>query len=261
MTNRDQVQATLKSLRPGIVINCAAFTHVDGCETQEEIASQVNGAAVGFLAEATKSINSTMVHISTDYVFDGTKRAPYQEEDTVAPQSAYGRSKLLGERAIQQSGLAKYFIVRTSWLYGTGGNNFVETMLRLAQEREELRVVSDQIGSPTSTTDLADAIFALLDLANLNSLPGSDPYGIYHFSNSGQCSWHQFATEIVRKAAENGLSVKAEKIHSILTEEFPLPAKRPPYSVFSKEKYQRVTGKAVPDWKDSLSLYLQNRDV
>ena len=164
MTDREQVLSTLDSLRPDIVINCAAFTNVDGCETQEDLAVQVNGTAVGFLAEAVRRIDATLVHISTDYVFDGNKREPYLEEDKVAPQSAYGRSKLAGEQALLGSGLEKYFIVRTSWLYGPGGNNFVETMIRLAAEREELRVVADQIGSPTYTDDLAEAIFNLLKL-------------------------------------------------------------------------------------------------
>ena len=270
MTDREQVLSTLDSLRPDIVINCAAFTNVDGCETQEDLAVQVNGTAVGFLAEAVRRIDATLVHISTDYVFDGNKREPYLEEDKVAPQSAYGRSKLVGEQAILGSGLKKYFIVRTSWLYGPGGNNFVETMIRLAAEREELRIVSDQIGSPTFTHDLAEAIFNLLKLTDHSSpvtrhssrtlsSPVTAPYGLYHFSNSGQCSWHQFAEEIIALARQLDLPVKTQVVQPIATEEYPLPAKRPAYSVFSKEKYQRMTGAAVPEWRDSLALYLRSR--
>lgn len=259
MTDREQVQSTLDSLRPDIVINCAAFTNVDGCETQEELAAQVNGAAVGFLAEAVRRAGATLVHISTDYVFDGNKREPYLEEDQVAPQSAYGRSKLLGEQAIEQSGLEKYYIIRTSWLYGLGGKNFVETMIRLAAEREELRVVADQIGSPTYTNDLAKAIFDLLSPVTRHPSPATAPYGIYHYSNSGQCSWHEFASEIVKQAETNGLPVKTQHVHPIKTEEYPLPAKRPAYSVFSKGKYKSATGMVVPDWQESLSHYLRSR--
>ena len=164
ITDRNVVFSTMEKLRPDVIVNCAAYTDVDGCETNEETALLVNGRGPGYLAEAAKELGATLVHISTDYVFDGTKNSPYTEEDVTNPQSAYGRSKLLGERAILESGLDKFFIVRTSWLYGPGGKNFVETIARLATEREELRIVADQIGSPTLTDDLARAIFNLLAL-------------------------------------------------------------------------------------------------
>lgn len=286
ITDQAMVQSVVEATQPEIIINCAAYTNVDGCETEQELANQVNGIAVGYLAEAAKRVNATLVHISTDYVFDGEKKTPYAEEDQTNPQSVYGSSKLLGEQAILSSGLEKYFIIRTSWLYGPGGNNFVETILRLAGEREELRIISDQVGSPTYTGDLADAVFALLgkccdqeavmkkalqigrdeDVVTGPSSPVTDLasrdssiYGSYHFSNGGQCSWYDFAVEIVDQARKNGVLLKLGKILPINTEDYPLPAERPKYSVFSKEKYCRITKRSVPGWQDSLAQYLENR--
>jgi dTDP-4-dehydrorhamnose reductase len=247
-------------LQPDVIINCAAFTNVDGAETDQDLAMVVNGTAVGYLAEAALAVDAILVHVSTDYVFDGKKKTPYVEGDAPNPQSAYGRTKQVGEQAIQQSGLDKYFIVRTSWLYGPGGNNFVETILRLAAEREELRIIHDQVGSPTFTGDLADAIFSLLGLTNHElRIADHDPYGIYHFANDGSCSWYEFAEEIVTLARKNGERLKVDKILPIKTEEYPLPAKRPAYSVFSKDKYRAATGAVVPDWQSSLDQYLQER--
>jgi dTDP-4-dehydrorhamnose reductase len=162
ITNRVQVLSEMERVQPAIIVNCAAYTNVDGCESQETLATLVNGAGAGNLAHVARALGATLVHISTDYVFDGNKAGPYVEEDTTGPQSAYGRSKLAGEQAILASGLERYFIIRTSWLYGPGGKNFVETILRLATERDELRIVADQVGSPTFTGDLAAAIFSLL---------------------------------------------------------------------------------------------------
>lgn len=264
ITNRSQVLVEMERVQPAVIINCAAFTNVDGCETQEESATEVNGAGPGYLASAAKTIGAVLVHISTDYVFDGCKKSPYLETDPANPLSAYGRSKLAGERAIIASGLKRYFIIRTSWLYGPGGRNFVETIIRLAREREELRIVADQIGCPTYTGDLAEAIFQLLALTDHDrqstphSSPGA-PYGIYHFSNAGRCSWHEFASAIVTQIKGQGEAPKVEKVVPIRTEEYPLPAPRPAYSVFSKEKYRAATGAAVPDWQLSLKRYLQER--
>lgn len=255
LTDRQQVLAVLGEWRPQVILNCAAFTNVDGCETQQELANQVNGTGVGYLAAAAKELGATLVHISTDYVFDGKKGQPYREDDAPNPQSAYGRSKLLGEEEIARSGLERFFILRTSWLYGPGGNNFVETMIRLAREREELRVVADQVGSPTFTRDLATAIFRLLAVET-----PAKHYGIYHVANSGECSWHEFAQEIVLLAQKAGEPVKAQRVLPIKTEDYPLPAPRPAYSVFSKEKYTQVTGQQLPDWRDSLSSYIDSRD-
>lgn len=256
ITDRDYVLSTLKSLEPGVIVNCAAYTNVDGCETNEELAFKVNGDGPGYLAEAALELNATLIHISTDYVFPGDKMEPYLETDSTGPISAYGRSKLSGEQAILSSGLKSFFILRTSWLYGPGGNNFVETILRLAREREELRIVADQQGSPTYTEDLANAIFCLLESAKEKL-----SYGLYHFSNSGSCTWYEFADKIVSLARSNNLPVKVNSLLPIRTEEYPLPAKRPAYSVFSKTKYEEITNQTSPYWHDSLVSYFGLRQT
>ncbi|BCA80092.1 dTDP-4-dehydrorhamnose reductase [Desulfuromonas sp. AOP6] len=260
ITNRSQVLA-LQDSAPDIILNCAAYTNVDGCETQHELAMQVNGEGPGLLAQLASEIDAVLVHVSTDFVFSGDKKEPYHEEDPTGPLSVYGQSKLLGEQRIIESGLKKYFIVRTSWLYGLGGNNFVETMIRLAKERTELKVVDDQWGTPTWTDDLAEAIFQLLTLGDTphpSPLTPPSPYGVYHFSNEGECSWYQFAVEIIDQARKSE-SLKVENILPIPTEGYPLPAQRPKYSVMSKEKYKAATGRQVPEWRESLGKYFQER--
>jgi dTDP-4-dehydrorhamnose reductase len=256
ITDQDQVVSLVDRLRPEIVINCAAYTNVDGCETEQELANRVNGDAVGYLAAAAKNVDAVLVHVSTDYVFDGKKKTPYVEDDPTNPQSAYGRSKLLGEQKLLASGLKKFFIVRTSWLYGPGGKNFVETILRLSRERQELGIVADQFGTPTYTGDLAEAIFNLLAL---NAELHQPPYGTYHFSNNGSCSWYEFANEVVTLARHNGETLRVEAVRPIKTAEYPLPANRPAFSVFSKVKYAAATGALVPDWKVSLAKYCAER--
>lgn len=260
VTDRDQILAEIVRIRPGVIVNCAAYTNVDGAETEEELATRVNGSGPGYLAEAARDVDAVLVHISTDYVFDGGKESPYLESDAVGPVSAYGRSKLAGERAIIESGLEKYFIIRTSWLYGPGGKNFVETIIRLAREREELRIVADQVGTPTYTGDLAEAMFRLLALANHGSrITDHDPYGLYHFSNSGQCTWYEFACEIVDQVKGRGEQLKVKRVDPIRTEEYPLPAHRPAYSVFSRGKYKKATGAEIPGWQEGLAKYLDER--
>lgn len=252
ITDRAQVLSVLSALRPAVIVNCAAFTNVDACETQEDLATRVNGTAVGYLAEAAKETGAVLVHISTDYVFDGSKTTPYTEEDRPNPLCAYGRSKLLGEEAIRNAGLERYIILRTSWLYGPGGKNFVETIARLASEQEELRIIADQVGSPTYTEDLAQAIFALLMV--------DKSCGIYHFANAGECSWHTFAEAIVELLRQNGIVSLVKQIVPIRTDEYPLPARRPPYSVFDKAKYQAATsGRDIPHWKMALARYFTVR--
>lgn len=250
---RSQVLDEMRRLQPQVVLNCAAFTDVDGSESQEATALRVNGAGPGHLAAAAEECDAVLVQISTDYVFAGDKRSPYLEADPPAPLSAYGRSKLAGETAIVRQGLRRYFILRTSWLYGPGGKNFVETILRLAAERDELRIVADQFGSPTYSGDLARAIWHLL------LLPENDrQYGIYHFSNLGECSWHAFAEEIVAQGRQLGLPLKTQRVVPIATADFPLPARRPAYSIFSKAKYL-ATGGVIPAWQESLHYYLRER--
>jgi dTDP-4-dehydrorhamnose reductase len=257
MTNREHLLA-LQDSAPDIIINCAAFTNVDGCEEHSELAMRVNGDGPGLLAVLAKKINAVLVHVSTDFVFDGSKKCPYLEDDQPRPLSVYGKSKLEGEQQILKSGLKNYFIVRTSWLYGTGGNNFVETIIRLAQDRLELKVVDDQRGTPTYTEDLATAIFQLLALPPDTS--PLTPYGIYHYSNEGECSWFEFAAEIVAQMRKSQ-NFKVEHLQPIPTEGYPLPATRPKYSVLSKDKIRRVTGLTIPAWQESLQAYLTQRNA
>jgi len=252
LTSREQV-LSLQSSPPDIIINCAAYTNVDGCEEHTELAMSVNGVGPGLLAELANEIGAVLMHVSTDFVFSGDKREPYLETDKTDPLSAYGASKLLGEQQIQKTGLEKYFIVRTSWLYGAGGNNFVETIIRLAKEKPELKIVADQQGTPTWTEDLARAIFALLDLSK------PSPYGIYHYSNAGECSWFDFAVEIVTQL-QTKQDVKVEQLLPIPTEGYPLPAERPKYSVMSKDKITRATGLESPAWQESLKAYLNQQN-
>ena len=255
LTDREQVMLDLKAVRPRIIVNCAAYTDVDGCEANEELAMAVNGRGPGYLAEAAAELGATLLHISTDYIFDGRKGAPYIEADEPHPLCIYGRSKLAGEEAIRSSGLARYFIVRTSWLYGPGGKNFVATILRLASEREELHVVADQVGTPTCTADLARAIYQLLALEQMRpAAPGL--YGVYHYSGEGACSWHEFADEIVTQARRLGHGMRARRVVPIATADYPLPARRPAYSVMGKSKVRMRIRQAIPGWRESLQSHL-----
>lgn len=261
LTDRDQVLEVLTRLSPDVIINCAAFTNVDGAETERDLAMAVNGTAVSTLAEAAIMIDATLVHVSTDYVFDGSKAGPYVESDQTNPQSVYGETKSSGEQSITASDLTKFFIIRTSWLYGPGGNNFVETILRLAGERDELRIIADQVGSPTYTADLADAIFRLHTIATKPQSMIPSPYGIYHFANEGSCSWYEFACAIVEEGRKHGLPLKVREIYPISTEEYPLPATRPTNSVFDKAKYRAISGAPIPDWRESLHTYFLQREI
>jgi len=254
MTDLPLVKSVLGELRPAVIVNCAAYTNVDGAEAEEALAMRVNGEGPGNLAYVAKQLSATLVHVSTDYVFDGAKMAPYLESDPVAPMSAYGRTKLAGEQAIIESGLESFYIVRTSWLYGPNGKNFVETIIRLAMEREELRIVADQVGSPTYAADLARAICALLSAGGNRA-----PFGIYHYANEGQTSWYEFARAIISLVQQQGVPIRAQRVLPIRTDEYPLPAPRPAYSVFSKDKYRAATGAIVPDWQSSLKQYLRER--
>jgi len=237
------VQERLGQIRPAVVLNCAAYTDVDGCESNMERAREVNSAAPGYVAESCKNIGALMVHYSTDFVFDGDQREPYRERDCTHPLSQYGQSKLDGEKAVAESA-CRHLIIRTSWLYGLHGRNFVESILRTAQRGEQLQVVIDQVGRPTYTVDLADATLRLLD---------ADAEGIVHFANLGQCSWHEFACEIVRLA---GLAINVGTLSSA---ELGRPAQRPAYSVLDVSRFQSLTNSTPRHWKDALSDYLQQR--
>jgi dTDP-4-dehydrorhamnose reductase len=242
ITDMESVQRVLMTLKPRVVVNAAAYTNVDGCETEVELALQVNGEGVAHLAMISKEIGAKLVQVSTDYVFDGGKGSPYVEDDAPAPLSIYGESKLAGEMNAKFN--PDHLVVRTQWLYGHGGKNFVETMLRLGGERSELSVVDDQIGSPTWTGDLALAIKALID---------KDCRGTYHAANSGFVSWHGFAEEIFRQA---GLAVA---VKPITTAEYALPAARPLYSTLDCGKLAQETGLILQPWQQALKRYLELR--
>lgn len=226
------------------VINCAGYTNVDKAETDKDAAYLINVSAVKYLAELTNKKSAGLIHISTDYVFDGTGNEPYKEDDATNPTSVYGKTKLQGELEILNT-VKNSIIIRTSWLYSSYGNNFVKTMLRLGKERNELNVVSDQTGSPTYAKDLAKVILDIINNSSDNS--GNFISGIYHYSNEGVCSWYDFAIEIFKIA-----NITC-KINPIGTKDFPTPAKRPFYSVLNKSKIKSTFGITIPHWKDSLT--------
>jgi dTDP-4-dehydrorhamnose reductase len=227
------------------IINCAAYTAVDKAEEQAQLANKINHLAVANFAQIAKDKNIQLVHISTDYVFDGTNHQPYTESDTPNPQSAYGQTKLEGELVMQTINPQNSIIIRTSWVYSNFGDNFVKTMLRLDKERVQLKVVADQIGTPTSAADLAEAILTILPKIN------NEIVEIFHYSNQGVCSWYDFAKAIFEI---QNLSVKVDPIESKL---FPTLAKRPFYSVLSKTKITNSYMLKIPFWKDSLRLCLR----
>jgi dTDP-4-dehydrorhamnose reductase len=239
VTNFNSIKTAIDRHRPSVIVNCAAYTKVDDAETNERLANAINGSAVELLAMAAR--DALVVHISTDFVFDGSKRTPYEVNDTVSPLSAYGRSKLLGERAITAA--ERWLTVRTAWLFGKNGPNFVEAIRRqIAKGTNPLRVVNDQRGRPTYTPHLADAIIRLVKC---------DATGIVHYADSPECTWFDFARAI---AEELGSDVE---IVPVTTDEFPRPATRPAYSVLSTERYERVTGVTPESWREGLHEYLE----
>lgn len=241
ITDRNAVFDAVREREINVIINCAAYTAVDKAEDDEVSADRINHIAVKNLAEAALSSNALLVHVSTDYVFGGTKNLPFSEEDDVNPLGVYGRTKLAGEKAVTESG-CRSVIIRTAWLYSSFGNNFVKTMLRLTSEKENIKVVYDQIGTPTYAGDLAAAIFNLVES---NGFIGNE--GIYHYTNEGVCSWFDFAKEI----AEISGHTKC-RIFSCRSEEFPSKVKRPAYSVLDKAKFRNTFNIEIPYWKDSL---------
>ena len=242
VTDEAAVRRALEDAAPDAVVNCAAWTDVDGAEAEEAAATAVNGAGAGNVAAAATAGGAAIVHVSSDYVFDGAKAAPYVESDPPAPLSAYGRSKLAGERAVLAGDGARA-VVRSSWLFGRHGHNFVETMLRVASERGEARVVGDQIGCPTFTGHLAPVLVALA---------AGGATGLFHVAGAGAASWHGFAREIFAAAGV------ACELHEISTAEFPRPAARPAFSVLASER--RDAPRLAP-WQEGLAAYLAERRV
>ena len=240
LTKEAEVKEKISELKPDIVFHCAAYTAVDNAEDNMELAHQVNVLGTRYLSEATKKIDAKLIYISTDYVFDGEKKYGeiYEVSDKVNPTSVYGRTKYEGELEALKN--PKHFIVRTSWVFGINGNNFIKTMLRLSETRNEINVVSDQFGSPTYTVDLARL---LVDMAI------TDKYGIYHANNEGYISWDEFAREIFKQFG------KKTTVNSITTDEYPTKAKRPKNSCLSKKSLDLNGFERLPDWKDAINRY------
>ncbi|MEH1927661.1 MAG: dTDP-4-dehydrorhamnose reductase [Nostoc sp.] len=251
----DTLRNVIRSKQPQIIINAAAYTAVDKAESEAELASAINATAPLILAQESQKLGAFLIHISTDYVFDGNGCRPYQETYTTNPLSVYGKTKLAGEEAIRET-CAHHLILRTAWVYGIfGKSNFVKTMLRLGAERQELRVVADQIGSPTWAQDIATVIAEMI--------PQLTPKisGTYHYTNSGVASWYDFAVAIFEEAQQLGFPLKVEHIVPITTAEYPTPARRPAYSVLACEKISAILGTYPPHWRQRLRQMLTDLKI
>jgi dTDP-4-dehydrorhamnose reductase len=252
ITNYPILQEFTKNIKITWIINYSGYTNVDKAEKEIEKAFQINRDGVRNILKIATEKQAKLIHISTDYVFNGKKdmHLSYTEDDKTEPINLYGESKLAGEREIKET-FKKYFILRTAWLYGIGGNNFVSTILTLFKEKEEIKVVSDQWGSPTYTVDLAEVIVEIIN-------NDSDSFGIYHFTNEGITNWYEFAREIYRKSKQLGIidPNKEVEIRGIETKEYPTPAQRPKYSLLSKEKIKRELSLEIRNWEDALRDFL-----
>ena len=239
ITNIDKVMTFVREVKPYAIINCAAYTAVDACEKEEDLAFRINAIGPRNLSIAATETGAKMMHVSTDYVFDGNGTRPYRETDPTGPQGAYGRTKLAGEDFVREFS-DRHFIVRTAWLYGDG-KNFVKTMLRLSETNDKVRVVMDQVGSPTSADELAKAIAYLLPTEN---------YGLFHGTCEGDCSWAQFTEEIFRLAGKNTI------VEAITSEEYAAAAKRPAYSILENYMLKMTTDFMLADWHDAIAAYI-----
>ena len=249
ITDSRCVNAAVAEHAPAVIVNCAAYTKVDQAEIEESVANAINGSAVELLASAANATDALLVHLSSDFVFDGAGQAPYEVNDGTHPLSSYGRSKLLGELAATHA--EKHLILRTSWLFGVHGPNFVEAIRnQIRKGTNPLRVVADQRGRPTYTPHLAEAIIRLAHIAHQSDVAR----GIVHYADAEECSWFDFARAIVE---ESGADIT---VTPVTTDEFPRPARRPAYSVLSTERYERLTGVAPESWRDGLHEYLIARD-
>lgn len=253
----DQIRQIIHELQPNVIVNAAAYTAVDKAETDIELANTINGTAPTVMAEAAQSCGATLIHVSTDYVFDGTKNTPYLEDDPTNPLGAYGQSKLLGEQGVRER-CDRHLILRTAWVYGAGGKgNFVKTMLRLGKDRDELRVVVDQVGTPTWTGHLADVIVQIISKLNATTDKAHFPFGTYHVTNSGAISWYDFAIAIFEEAACLNVPLKIKRVVPITTAEYPTPTKRPAYSVLSHQKITSLLDASPPHWRKDLRQMLK----
>jgi dTDP-4-dehydrorhamnose reductase len=266
LSNPTDICRTIREVRPHLIVNAAAFTAVDKAERDESTAQAVNAQAPGVMADEAKKIGAALIHYSTDYVFDGAKRAPYDEADSASPINVYGKTKLAGEQAIQGSGVP-HLIFRTTWIYAKRGHNFLLTILRLASEREELRIVCDQVGAPTCASEVAAAtVKTLIRMPRRNdgSFVFSEVGGTYHMSAAGETTWYGFAETIIEKAeltshrldwlatATEGRRLIARRLTPVSTKEFAAPAPRPAYSILSNSRLIQTFGFALPDWHDQL---------
>lgn len=242
LTSREDTFRFLRDESLDLVINCAAYTNVDGCETNEDAAYSANALAVRNLADVCEMTSTRLLHVSTDYVFAGDGSVPYREYDLPSPKSVYGKTKLAGEVFVRER-CRRYFVVRTSWLYGYTGKNFVKTILRLARERGEVTVVNDQFGNPTSAVDVAHSIF---------EIAAGDGYGTYHATCNGVCSWYDFAKRFVEAAGVNAV------VKPCTTEEFGSPTSRPAYSALDNMMLRLTTGDHMRDWRDAIDAYIKN---
>ncbi len=242
ITDYNAIVDLVEELDLDLIINCAAYTNVNGCETDSDTAFRVNALGARNLAMAAERFGAKLIHVSTDYVFAGDGSVPYTEWDICNPQSVYGKTKYLGEEYVRDF-CSRYFIVRTSWLYGYVGNNFVKTMLKLAREKGGAKVVNDQRGNPTNAADLAH---------HLLKLAVTEQYGIYHCTGTGECSWYDFASKIVEYA---GIPAT---ITPCTTEEYPTPAKRPAYSSLDNRMLRNTVGDEMRDWQDALKCYIEH---
>jgi dTDP-4-dehydrorhamnose reductase len=248
ITNLENCQSIFKKHKPNFCINTAAYTAVDKAESEKEKATAINVFGAQNLAQVCKNFDTVLLHVSTDFVFDGNKQTPYTELDNPNPTGVYGQTKLDGEKAIQDT-WNKHFIIRTSWVYSQFGNNFMKTMLRLANEREELSVVNDQIGTPTNAIDLAEVLIKIVQFCQTKPV---EVFGVYNFSNEGSCSWFDFAQEIFK---QQQLTIN---LNAIPTSAFPTPAKRPKYSVLDKSNLKKVFSIAIDTWQKSLVKALKS---
>jgi dTDP-4-dehydrorhamnose reductase len=255
LANAAALSSTVRALRPDVIVNAAAYTAVDRAQSEPELAMKLNAEAPGVLAQETARSGALLVHISTDYVFDGRKATPYVEEDATHPINLYGVSKLAGEAAIREAG-GRYVILRTSWIYAARGKNFLKTILRLAQERDELRVVSDQVGAPTWSRLVAEALAQIVVLVRT---PNPAVPDTYHVTAAGETSWHGFAQEAIRQATELcAFKPRAHTITAIPSSDYPLPARRPLNSRLSNARLGTVLGLRLPSWQTGLRMCLED---
>ncbi len=265
LTDADAIRRAVDTFQPDLIINPAAYTAVDKAESESELAYAINAEAPKVLAEEAARIGAHLIHFSTDYVYSGSKVTPYVESDETGPLSVYGKSKLMGEEAIRAAGLP-HLIFRTSWVYGAYGNNFLKTVIRLARERDALRIVADQTGAPTSSRSIADALVNVL--AKTNADADDEIYGTYHLVNAGKTTWHGFATAIVEEYLQMQqrkgwpvLKVTPAAIQAITTQEYPTPAVRPANSSLDCGKLARDFSVRLPEWRDALTTEMKELQV